>query len=262
MFVVPRLFWANGNEIRPHPGLPDHSFQYLPDCQHGHVHLGARKGPAGQTRQGQCLDGGTQRPVAVAAGMIQSELTPASVAAKMGFGGKYWKGAVSLCWGMRSDLTYIITVGVCRVSALIGVFAVRCETDTIFKTSPLSSQYHPKKQSAIGSIFLFPFEHNNFFLHPLCLCWKSLALLCLAAAQAAPLLWPAAKPFVCVTVNRWPKMSRPSLFFYVNICDWWKPGEFHVQYILIRHHPFECSSAFAPVIIPFLSFKCGKCRCF
>lgn len=100
-FVIPRLLWANGNEIRPYPGLPDHSFKYLPDCQHGHVHLGAWKGPAGQTRQGQCLDGRTQWPVAVAAGMICSALTVASVAVKMGFGGKFW--ASSHCaqgWGL------------------------------------------------------------------------------------------------------------------------------------------------------------------
>lgn len=52
--------------------------------------------------------------------------------------------------------------------------------------------------------FSLPFWTWKLFwiLHPLCLCWKSLALLCLAAAQAAPPLWPAAKPFVCVTVNR------------------------------------------------------------
>lgn len=76
--AVPRLLRAHGNEIGPHPGLPDHCFEYLPDRQHGHVHLGAREGPAGQTRQGQRLDGGTQRPVAVAAGTTGSPLTPAS----------------------------------------------------------------------------------------------------------------------------------------------------------------------------------------
>lgn len=74
--AVPRLLWANGNEIGPHPGLPDHCFKYLPDRQHGHVHLGAREGPAGQTRQGQRLDSRTQRPVTVAAGTTRSQLTP------------------------------------------------------------------------------------------------------------------------------------------------------------------------------------------
>lgn len=58
--VVSRLLRATGNEVGPYPGLPGHSLQHLQDCQHGHVHLGARKSPLGQTGQSQRLDGRTQ----------------------------------------------------------------------------------------------------------------------------------------------------------------------------------------------------------
>lgn len=144
--AVPRLLRTNGNEIGPHPGLPDHCFKYLPDRQHGHVHLGAREGPAGQTGQGQRLDGRTQRPVTVAAGR-----TPVPADSSL----------VSVCCRVSSDVT-----GVCRKclrSDLIDAFAVWPDADSTFETPPLSSRYHLWKQSVIGSISLFPFEHDSSF---------------------------------------------------------------------------------------------------
>lgn len=47
VFVGCRLLRAAGNEIGPRPGLPGHGLEHLQDCQHGHVHLGARESPPG-----------------------------------------------------------------------------------------------------------------------------------------------------------------------------------------------------------------------
>lgn len=226
--AVPRLLRAHGNEIGPHPGLPDHCFEYLPDRQHGHVHLGARKGPAGQTRQGQRLDGGTQRPVAVAAGTSGSPPTPSPVAA---------------CGRARS--------GVCRKrwrSDLIDVFAVWWDADSTLETPPLSSRYHPWKQSVMGSISLLPFEHDSSLDRtPTLPVLEEFSPVVLGGSPASPSLWTAANPFVCVTVNRWLKKSRkgaspsghlrPSIFLFiylfltVNRWDWWEPAEFHAHTI-------------------------------
>lgn len=70
-----RLLWAPGDEIRTHPGLPDHCLQCFPHPQHGHVRLGAQESPAGQARQGQCLDLWPQWPVTVAAGKVSRALS-------------------------------------------------------------------------------------------------------------------------------------------------------------------------------------------
>lgn len=124
VFVVARLFWTTGNEVGPYPGLPGHSLQHLQDCQHGHVHLGAWKGPAGQTGKGQCLDSWTQWPVTVATGMVQSEnlfSVVATVEIRLVLAGK-WTGSqiladswFSLSWRISSYLLGIVIDGVYMV---------------------------------------------------------------------------------------------------------------------------------------------------
>lgn len=125
VFVVARLLWTTGDEVRPYPGLPGHSLKHLQDCQHGHVHLGAWKGPVGQTGQGQCLDGWTQWPVTVATGMMQSELNVLAVVATVEIrwvlAGKWTDSQVlagswfSFCWRISSYLPGIVIDGVYMV---------------------------------------------------------------------------------------------------------------------------------------------------
>lgn len=111
---------------------------------------------------------------------------------------------------------------------LIGAFAVWWDADSA------SSRYHPWKQSAIGSISLFLFwTWQQFWIaHPRCQCWKSLALLCLAAAQ--PLHHCEQQPihlFVSQSTDGWKEVLEKALlqvavyapvflfFFTVNMWD-------------------------------------------
>lgn len=147
---------------------------------------------------------------------------------------------VSACGRARS--------GVCRKrwrSDLIDVFAVWWDADSTLETPPLSSRYHPWKQSVMGSISLFPFEHDSSLDRtPTLPVLEEFSPVVLGGSPASPSLWTAANPFVCVTVNRWLKKSRkgaspsghlrPSIFYLfitVNRWDWWEPAEFHVHTI-------------------------------